>query len=139
MQQPEEDPKRISIIGHSEGWIYAPRVAIENSTNLNTNILLGTLSQSFGDIGSYQALGLPFLYIEKVLHPDHDGLLSVNEASKSPIFSRLIGGNIKTYFLTHNITTSNDTKQVQLRPEYVANKFVVQMHTLTLTQNWSIF
>src|SRR5712691_7558382 len=27
MQQPEVDPKRISIIGHSEGTLYAPRVA----------------------------------------------------------------------------------------------------------------
>jgi uncharacterized protein len=30
MQQPEVDPKRLSIIGHSEGTIYAPRVAIDN-------------------------------------------------------------------------------------------------------------
>ena len=27
IQQPEVDPKRISIIGHSEGTVYAPRVA----------------------------------------------------------------------------------------------------------------
>ena len=32
IQQPEVDPKRISIIGHSEGTIIAPRVAIDNST-----------------------------------------------------------------------------------------------------------
>ena len=32
--QPEVDPKRISIIGHSEGTIIAPRVAIDNSTNV---------------------------------------------------------------------------------------------------------
>jgi len=120
--QPEVDPKRISIIGHSEGTVIAPRVAIDNSTKVKNIILMGTVSQSYGDIGNYQALGLPFLYIEKVLHPDHDGLLSVNEASKSQMFSRLIGGNITSYFLTHNITTSNGTKQVQLKPEYIANK-----------------
>jgi uncharacterized protein len=33
VQQPEVDPKRISIIGHSEATLYAPRVAIDNSTN----------------------------------------------------------------------------------------------------------
>ena len=33
-QQPDVDPKRISIIGHSEGTIIAPRVAIDNSTNV---------------------------------------------------------------------------------------------------------
>ena len=32
VQQPEVDPKRISIIGHSEGTLYAPRVAMDNST-----------------------------------------------------------------------------------------------------------
>src|SRR5205823_4154155 len=32
IQQPEVDPKKISIIGHSEGTIIAPRVAIDNST-----------------------------------------------------------------------------------------------------------
>ena len=28
IQQPEVDPKRISITGHGEGTIYAPRLAI---------------------------------------------------------------------------------------------------------------
>jgi dipeptidyl aminopeptidase/acylaminoacyl peptidase len=36
IQQPEVDPKRISIIGHSEGTIIAPRVAIDNSTKVRT-------------------------------------------------------------------------------------------------------
>ena len=36
VQQPEVDPKRISIIGHSEGTLYAPRVAIDNSTKVRT-------------------------------------------------------------------------------------------------------
>jgi len=83
---------------------------------------MGTQAQSLGDLGYYQAVGLPFLYIEKVLHPDHDELLSINKASKSPIFSRLIDGNITSYFLTQNITTSNGTKQIQLKPVYIANK-----------------
>jgi dipeptidyl aminopeptidase/acylaminoacyl peptidase len=32
IQQPEVDSKRISLIGHSEGTVIAPRVAIDNST-----------------------------------------------------------------------------------------------------------
>jgi cephalosporin-C deacetylase-like acetyl esterase len=32
IQQSEVDPKRISLIGHSEGTQYAPRIAIDNST-----------------------------------------------------------------------------------------------------------
>ena len=44
IQQPEVDPKRISIIGHSEGAIIAPRVAIDNSTKVKNIILMGTVS-----------------------------------------------------------------------------------------------
>ena len=46
IQQPEVDPKRISIIGHSEGTLYAPRVAIDNSTKVNNIILMGVLAQN---------------------------------------------------------------------------------------------
>ena len=41
IQQPEVDPKRISIIGHSEGTIIAPRVAIDNPTKVKNIILMG--------------------------------------------------------------------------------------------------
>src|SRR6184192_1844403 len=32
IQQPEVDPKRISVLGHSEGTLIAPRVAVDNAT-----------------------------------------------------------------------------------------------------------
>src|SRR5918912_4401290 len=35
-QQPEVDSNRITIIGHSEGTIIAPRVAIDNNNNGTT-------------------------------------------------------------------------------------------------------
>ena len=44
IKQPEVDPKKISIIGHSEGTIIAPRVAIDNSTKVKNIILMGTSS-----------------------------------------------------------------------------------------------
>ena len=40
VQQPEVDPKRISIIGHSEGTVIAPRVAIDNSTRVKNIALM---------------------------------------------------------------------------------------------------
>ena len=46
MQQPEVDPKRISILGHSESTLYAPRVAIDNPTVVKNVILMATLSQN---------------------------------------------------------------------------------------------
>jgi uncharacterized protein len=50
--QPEVDPKRISIIGHSEGTIIAPRVAIDNSTKVKNIILMGTAGQNVRDKSS---------------------------------------------------------------------------------------
>ena len=45
IQQPEVDPKRISIIGHSEGTQYAPRVAIVDSTKVKNIVLMGIVAQ----------------------------------------------------------------------------------------------
>ena len=44
IRQPEVDPKRISVLGHSEGTAYAPRVAIDNSTKVKNVILMASLS-----------------------------------------------------------------------------------------------
>jgi predicted esterase len=54
MLQPEVDPKRISIIGHSEGTIIAPRVAIDNATIVKNIILMGTVAQNTRDLVHYQ-------------------------------------------------------------------------------------
>ena len=58
IQQSEVDPKRISIIGHSEGTIIAPRVAIDNSTKVKNIILIGTVAQKVRDLIHYQAVSV---------------------------------------------------------------------------------
>jgi predicted esterase len=40
------DPKRTSILGHSEGTLYAPRVAIDNSMKVKNVILMAALAQN---------------------------------------------------------------------------------------------
>ena len=63
IQQPEVDPKRISIIGHSEGTLYTPRVAIDNSTNVKNIILMGALAQNpVKVVEYYQDVSLPLEY-----------------------------------------------------------------------------
>jgi predicted esterase len=47
VQRPEVDPKRISLIGHSEGTVIAPRLAIDNSIKVKNIILMGTVAQNF--------------------------------------------------------------------------------------------
>jgi uncharacterized protein len=74
--QPDIDPNRISIIGHSKGTINAPRVAIDNSTKVKNIVLMGTVAQNMGDIVHYQAVSLPSAYSTQVLDKNHTGLIS---------------------------------------------------------------
>ena len=66
MQQPEVDPTKISIIGHSEGTLYASRVAIDNSTNVKNIILMGVLAQNpIKVVEYYQDVSLPLDMLHK--------------------------------------------------------------------------
>jgi len=80
VRQPEVDPKRISIIGHSEGTAIAPRVAIDNSTKVKNIILMGTVAQNLRDIVYNQYVNLPI----QVLGKNHTGLISIQQISKDP-------------------------------------------------------
>ena len=60
--QPEVDPQRISVLGHSEGTIIVPRVAIDNSEKVKNVILMGTAAQNFiRDILHYQVVDHPLI------------------------------------------------------------------------------
>jgi uncharacterized protein len=60
---------------------------------------------------------LPLEYAKEVLDKDHNGSLSIQEASKDVTFQRIIGGNL-SLILTENL--ANGTKL--LKPEYNPNK-----------------
>jgi uncharacterized protein len=75
--QPEVDPKRISIIGHSEGTLYAPRLAIDNSTKVKNIILMGAGAQNARDLVHYQTVSIPLEYAAQVLDKNHTGLISI--------------------------------------------------------------
>ena len=80
VQQPEVYSNRISIIGHSEGTLYAPRVAIDNSTKVNNIILMGVLAQNpLKDVEYYQDVSLPLEYAMQVLDKNHSGLISIQD------------------------------------------------------------
>ena len=69
IHQPEVDPKRISIIGHSEGTIVAPRVTIDNSTKVKNIILMGTVAQNLGNVVFYSTVSLPFGQLLQIPSP----------------------------------------------------------------------
>jgi uncharacterized protein len=114
IQQPEVDPKRISIIGHSEGTIIAPRVAIDNATKVKNIVLMGAVAQNLRELLYFQSVSIPLLYAEKVLDHDHSGMLSISEANQNPVFSTYAGN------LTLLLETTNGTKH-QLNPKYNTN------------------
>ena len=82
MQQPEVDPKRISLVGHSEGTIIAPRVAIDNSTNVKNIVLMGDAAQNALDLEYYQDVLAPVEYAHQVVDENHTGLISVQQIAK---------------------------------------------------------
>jgi uncharacterized protein len=88
--QPEvSGTKEITIIGHSEGTIIAPRVAVDNQTKVKNIILISAQAENARDNVYFQWVYLPLLYAQKVLDHNHNGLISIQEASKDPIFQSL--------------------------------------------------
>jgi uncharacterized protein len=117
MQQPEVDNSKITVLGHSEGTVITPRVAIDNPSKVKNIVLMGALAQNMSEILDFQAVSLPLLYAKEVLDKNHNGSLSVQEASQDVNFQALVGGNI-SLILIQNLT--NGTKL--LNSEYNPNK-----------------
>jgi uncharacterized protein len=89
--QPEVNgTKGISIIGHSEGTIIAPRLAVDNPAKVKNIVLVSAQAQNLRDSLYFQEAYLPMLYAQNVLdHNHHNGSISIQEASMDPIFEAL--------------------------------------------------
>jgi pimeloyl-ACP methyl ester carboxylesterase len=77
-QQIEVDADDITLIGHSESTIIAPRVAAGNPSVQNI-VLMGTAGRSYYDIKYHKTVDLRVTLAEEVLDTDRDGLLSALE------------------------------------------------------------
>src|SRR5215217_5482944 len=53
-QQPEVDPNRITVLGHSEGTVIATRVVIDNTTKVRNLVLMGAAAQNVYELGYFQ-------------------------------------------------------------------------------------
>jgi alpha-beta hydrolase superfamily lysophospholipase len=98
IQQPEVNPDKISIFGHSEGTVLAPRVAIDNPDRVKKIVLMSSLAQNVSSIVYYQQVSLPFKYTKEIADKNKDGLLSLKEASEDLVFQCMVGGNISSIF-----------------------------------------
>ncbi len=118
IQQPEVDANRITVLGHSEGTIITPRIAIDNPGKVKNVLLMAAIAQNLRDVVYFQGVTNPVSYAQQILDHNHDGLISVQEASENPVFSTLVGN--LTLLLTKNITTANGTSK-QLSPQFNVN------------------
>lgn len=66
IQQPEVDANKISFVGHSEGTMIVPRVAIDNPGKVDNIVLMGAIAQNLGisDLGYFQGVTTPLLYAQ---------------------------------------------------------------------------
>jgi pimeloyl-ACP methyl ester carboxylesterase len=119
IQQPEVDASKVTLVGHSEGTMIAPRVSIDNPDKVDNIVLMGAIAQNLGTshLAYFQGVTTPLLYLQQVLDHDHNGLISVSEASEDPVFSTM--GNL-TLVLIQNTTTADGTSE-RLHPQYDMN------------------
>jgi pimeloyl-ACP methyl ester carboxylesterase len=112
IQQPGVDSKRISIIGHSEGTIIAPRVAIDNSTKVKNIILMGMVAQNLRDLVYYQSVYLPSEYATQVLDKNHTGLISIPQIAKDPFRYSFMINVLVPSSVQHTFLRTHDTKVI---------------------------
>ena len=78
MAQPEVDKNDITVLGHSEGAIVAPRIVRENK-EVKKMVLMSAPAGNLRDNLEFQLMTRPLLYADQILDTNHDGLLSIGE------------------------------------------------------------
>jgi uncharacterized protein len=108
IQQPEVDPKKISLIGHSEGGEIVTRLATDNSTTKFDNIvLMAPRIENPSDQAYYGFVEFPLEYAKLVLDKNHSGSFSLREALQDQLFQSMVGGNTSLVFTPTNTEYSN--------------------------------
>ena len=95
LEQPEVNAsKKATLIGHSEGTMIAPRVAVDNLDKVKNIILMGPVANTLPELLYFQIVKNPLDYTEKVLNKNDSGNLTISQISNDPIFQNLVGGNL---------------------------------------------
>ncbi len=77
-RQIEVDADDITLLGHSESTIIAPRIAVDHPS-VKKIVLMGTAGRSYYDIKYFKKVDLRVNLAREVLDTDHDGLVSIPE------------------------------------------------------------
>jgi uncharacterized protein len=128
LQQPEVNAtKKATLIGHSEGTNFPPRVAADNPDKVRNIVLMAPVAEKWTDIIYFQEVANPLLYAENILDKGRLGQISVKEASKDPIFQKLVGGNLTQLLLNPtNVTEQNNTNDDLISIEGVLKPALVR-------------
>ena len=82
LQQPEVNAtKKATLIGHSEGTMIAPRVAVDNPDKVRNMILMGPVANTLPEVLYFQIVKNPLEYVEKVLDRNDSGMLTISRSS----------------------------------------------------------
>jgi uncharacterized protein len=118
-QQPEVNTtKKITLIGHSEGTMLAPRVAVDNPDQVRNIILMGPVANTLPELLYFQIVKNPLDYAEKVLDRSNSEILTINEVSNDQFFQDLVGGNLThlLLFQTNYMDYLNKSSTKQSQP-----------------------
>lgn len=120
-EQPEVDPDKITLIGHSEGTMIIPRLAIDLNNNNNNSstgnltkvaniVLMSTVAQNLFDVLHAQVVDNTLAYAHQVLDKNHTGSFSIREPIELPELSE----GVAIYF--GNSTTGYIDIENELKP-----------------------
>jgi uncharacterized protein len=140
LQQPEVNAtKKATLIGHSEGTNFPPRIAADNPDKVRNIVLMAPVAEKWTDIIYFQEVSHPLLYAESILAKGHPGQISVKEASKDPIFQKLVGGNLTQLLLNPtNVTDQNNTTDDLISIEGVLKPALVRGYENDTSPNASL-
>jgi pimeloyl-ACP methyl ester carboxylesterase len=72
LEQPEVNAtKKATIVGHSEGTMIAPRIAVDSPDKVKNIVLMGAVAHNLKDLLYFQIVLNPLHYVEKVLDKNH--------------------------------------------------------------------
>ena len=127
LQQPEVNAtKKVTLIGHSEGTMIAPRIAADNPDKVRNIVLMGAVANSLKDLLYFQIVKNPLDYVEKNLNKNHHDMLTMNKVSNDPIFQDLVGGNLTHLLLFQTNVTAYPNKSSTEPPQPTYNAGINQ-------------
>lgn len=122
--QPEVNGNDITILGHSEGAIVAPRIALENA-EVKKLVLMSAPAGNLKDIIDFQLITRPLLYADQIIDTDHDGLLSIREVEATmgnnlaplPAVGLIEKNNTTDQYQWYSVITANQTENISIQDD----------------------